>query len=59
MTKLEDGYHKWVCFDHSHPHIFKKGKCINCGMDGYYTANGQILELTIKGVHETALDTED
>ena len=28
---LEDGYHKWVCIDHSHPHIFKDGKCLGCG----------------------------
>ena len=33
MPNLESGYHKWVCFDHSHPHIFKNGKCINCGVE--------------------------
>lgn len=30
MRILESGYHEWICFDHSHPHIFKDGKCINC-----------------------------
>lgn len=33
MVKLEDGYHKWICFDHSHPHLFKDGKCLNCGKE--------------------------
>jgi len=32
LLKLEDGYHKWICFDHSHPHIFVDGRCINCGI---------------------------
>lgn len=31
-TSLESGYHKWICFDHSHPHLFKDGKCMNCGL---------------------------
>jgi len=29
--KLEDGYHKWVCFDHSHPHLYIDDICIFCG----------------------------
>ena len=32
IVKLEDGPHKWICFDHSHPHLFKDGKCLNCGL---------------------------
>ena len=30
LRTLEDGWHKWVCIDHSHPHIFKNGECIRC-----------------------------
>lgn len=44
IRSLEDGWHKFVCMDHSHPHIFKGGKCINCGKD-------EPIKLTRGGIH--------
>ena len=52
MPTLESGWHKWICFDHSHPHIFKNGKCLNCGMYGCYTADGQIIDLAMESEHK-------
>lgn len=48
MPSLESGYHKWVCIDHSHPHIFKDGRCLNCGKldipEGFVEFHIKILE---------------
>lgn len=41
MTKLEDGWHKWVCFDHSHPHLYIDGICMNCGKKEELTTKGK------------------
>lgn len=40
---LESGYHKWICFDHSHPHLFKDGKCVNCGVVDRTKLKPQVL----------------